>query len=203
MNRRRIGLQASEAWRYRLIVTLVLLLLIVLVARILMLQVMPGLDRGHEFLKRQGEVRTLRTEIIPANRGIIRDRNGEPLAISSPVVTIWADPQQLLEQKDIRPLAKALDIGAKDLAAKIHNYRNKNFMYLKRQLSPEDADQILALAVPGVYGRREYRRFYPAGEVTAHLLGFTNIDDKGQEGIELVYDEWLRGSVGKKRVIKD
>lgn len=203
MNRRHAELRASESWRYFLIVAAVLLLLFVLVGRILMLQVMPGLDRGHEFLKRQGEVRTLRTETIPANRGIIRDRNGEPLAISSPVVTIWANPQQLMLVDDVRPLAKALGIKHKVLKEKIKRYRNKDFMYLKRQLSPEDAKSVIALKVSGVYGQREYRRFYPAGEVAAHLLGFTNIDDQGQEGIELAYDEWLSGKPGKKQVIKD
>lgn len=174
-----------------------------LLARTLTLQVLD-VDRGYEFLQGQGNARTIRTEVIPAHRGMISDRNGEPLAVSTPVASIWANPRELIKQKEAWPrLARSLSISVAELSRRLDRYSNSQFMYLRRHLAPQEAKAILALKVPGVYLQREYRRFYPAGEVTAHLLGFTNIDDRGQEGLELAYDEWLNGEPGRKRVLKD
>lgn len=190
-------------WRFRVVVAGLLVLAAMLLARTLTLQVLD-VDRGYEFLQGQGNARTIRSEIIPAHRGMISDRNGEPLAVSTPVASIWANPRELGKQKDAWPrLARALSMSVAELSRKMERYSNSQFMYLRRHLAPQDAKAILALKVPGVYLQREYRRFYPAGEVTAHLLGFTNIDDRGQEGLELAYDEWLNGEPGRKRVLKD
>lgn len=190
-------------WRFRVVVAGLLVLAAMLLARTLTLQVLD-VDRGYEFLQGQGNARTIRSEVIPAHRGMISDRNGEPLAVSTPVASIWANPRELGKQKDAWPrLARALSMSVAELSRKMERYSNSQFMYLRRHLAPQDAKSILALKVPGVYLQREYRRFYPAGEVTAHLLGFTNIDDRGQEGLELAYDEWLNGEPGRKRVLKD
>ena len=186
-------------WRFRVVVAGLLVLAAMLLARTLTLQVLD-VDRGYEFLQGQGNARTIRSEVIPAHRGMISDRNGEPLAVSTPVASIWANPRELGKQKDAWPkLARALSMSVAELSRKMERYSNSQFMYLRRHLAPQDAKAILALKVPGVYLQREYRRFYPAGEVTAHLLGFTNIDDRGQEGLELAYDEWLNGEPGRKR----
>lgn len=190
-------------WRFRLVVLGLIALSVMLAWRALTLQVLD-VDRGYRFLQVQGNARTHRTEIIPAHRGMISDRNGEPLAVSTPVSSIWANPQELLHaQGQWASLAQSLGISVADLSSRIKRFGDSQFMYLRRHLAPAEADAILAKKIPGVYLQREYRRFYPAGEVTAHLLGFTNIDDRGQEGLELAYDEWLTGHPGKKRVLKD
>ena len=168
------------------------------------LQVLPGKEKGYEFLQDQGQARTLRTESISAYRGVITDRNGEPLAVSTPVKTIWANPQLLKVAPERLPaLAKALGLEAAQLQEKISRYRDKEFVYLKRHLPPHQADKVLALKAPGVYAQEEYRRFYPAAEVAAHIVGFTDIDDRGQEGMELAYNDWLTGTPGAKQVLKD
>lgn len=190
-------------WRFRLVVAGLSALAAVLVWRALTLQVLD-VDRGYRFLQGQGNARTNRTEVIPAHRGMISDRNGEPLAVSTPVASIWANPQELLQaQGQWSVLANSLNMNLADLSSRVKRYGNSQFMYLRRHVAPAEADAILAKKVPGVYVQREYRRFYPAGEVTAHLLGFTNIDDRGQEGLELAYNDWLMGHPGKKRVLKD
>ncbi len=192
------------AWRIYMVLALLAFFVLVLVWRVASLQVMGGVDRGFEFLQQQGQVRTIRKEIIPAHRGMITDRRGEPLAVSTPVVTLWGNPRHLRKSTAQWPkLAKALGMPYGELKNKLERYRNKEFVYLRRHMSPQDAEKILSLEIVGVYERREYRRFYPAGEVAAHLVGFTNIDDKGQEGMELAYDNWLKGSEGKKKVLKD
>src|SRR5690606_10766899 len=184
--------QQLPQWRLRAVALLLLALLVVLAWRTLSLQVLDT-ERGYEFLQGQGDARTIRTEIIPAHRGQIVDRNGEPLAISTPVVSIWANPSETgADRTGWRELAKHLDLSMDSLEQKMAQ-RGKRFVYLRRHLPPAEAEAVLALKVPGVYGQREYRRFYPAGDVTAHLLGFTNIDDRGQEGLELAYDDWLSG----------
>ncbi len=157
-----------------------------------------------DFLNRQADSRHLRTETIVAHRGTITDRNGEPLAISTPVDSVWADPTEIAPAIDRVPeLAAALDIDPETLARRITRSMDKRFMYVQRGLPPEVSDHVLALEIPGVNVQREYRRYYPAAEVTGHLLGFTNIDDRGQEGLELAYDHWLAGEAGAKRVLKD
>jgi len=157
-----------------------------------------------DFLKGQGDERFLRVVKVPAHRGMIVDRNGEPLAVSSPVNSIWAQPAKLLEQKHRWPeLAAALKITIADVKKKLAGRETRQFVYLRRHLAPNIADQVLQLKIPGVYSQREYRRYYPDAEVTSHLLGFTDIDDIGQEGLEKAFDDQLRGIPGSKRVIKD
>ncbi|CTP88807.1 peptidoglycan D,D-transpeptidase FtsI family protein [Xanthomonas graminis] len=157
-----------------------------------------------DFYQRQGEARYLRELPIATSRGMITDRNGEPLAVSTPVESIWVNPQELLRNPDRIPqLAQALELPSDELAAKLSQKSDKEFMYLKRRINPDKAHAVVALGIPGVFSQREFRRFYPQGEAMAHVLGFTNIDDRGQEGLELAFDEWLRGKPGSKRVIRD
>jgi cell division protein FtsI (penicillin-binding protein 3) len=157
-----------------------------------------------QFYQDQGDARFLREMPIAVSRGTIFDRNGEPLAVSTPVASIWANPPEVLENEDRIPeLAKALHVDADDLKQKIAARADKEFMYIARQLRPEDAQAIVDLKIPGIASQREYRRYYPSGAVNSHILGFTNIDDHGQEGLELAFDEWLAGKPGAKRVIRD
>jgi len=191
-------------WRFYFMLLALLCLLLAIVWHLASIQIIPNESRGYEFLQKQGLVRTLRLETIPATRGVITDRNGEPLAISTPVVSLWAQPQELqLSIERISELAKKLLIKPDALKEKLSRFKNKEFMYLRRHMIPADAESVLALEIQGVYAQQEYRRFYPAGEVAAHLVGFTNVDDKGQEGLELAFDQWLTGDVGKKQVLKD
>ncbi|MCJ0825685.1 penicillin-binding protein 2 [Luteimonas sp. 50] len=158
----------------------------------------------NDFYRQQGDARFLREIPIPTSRGMITDRNGEPLAVSSPVESIWGNPQELLKHPGRLPeLAKALGIPADQLTRKLGQRSDKEFVYLKRRINPDEAKAILARDIPGVASQREFRRFYPQGEALAHVLGFTNIDDRGQEGVELAFDDWLRGKPGAKKVIRD
>ncbi|WP_461483654.1 peptidoglycan D,D-transpeptidase FtsI family protein [Porticoccus sp.] len=198
------GKLTISRWRYLLVVTVLATLPVAGLWHIAQLQVMPDVDKGYEFLQGQGMARTLRTESIPAYRGVITDRRGEPLAVSTPVVTLWANPQLVnVESPALKELAKTLAISHGELKQRLIRYAGKEFMYLERQLTPEQAEEALRLEIPGIYGQGEYKRFYPAGEVTSQLVGFTNIDDHGQEGMELAYDEWLTGVPGAKQVLKD
>lgn len=158
----------------------------------------------HEFLAKQGDARAMRHIPIPAHRGVITDRNGEPLAVSTPVMTLWANPKELMKDKARwAELAGALELKPAELAQKIETNAGREFMYLARRLTPEHGQKVLDRKIAGVYSREEFQRFYPAGEVAAQLVGFTNIDDRGQEGIELAFDQWLTGVPGKRQVIKD
>lgn len=191
-------------WRVWLVAFAVLVLGCALLWRLASLQVVPDMAQGYQFLQGQGQARTLRTEPISAYRGVITDRNGEPLAVSTPVETLWADPSILLRVPERwSELARALEMSESELEARLSRYSGKEFMYLQRHLPPHAAEEVLKLEVPGVYSQREFRRYYPAGEVTAHLVGFTDIDDRGQEGMELAYDAWLSGESGAKEVLKD
>ncbi|MFJ2714747.1 MULTISPECIES: peptidoglycan D,D-transpeptidase FtsI family protein [unclassified Pseudomonas] len=186
-------------WRFRLMVALLGVMVAAICWRIIDLQVV---DR--DFLKGQGDARSLRHIPIPAHRGLITDRNGEPLAVSTPVTTLWANAKEMQTAKEKWPaLAAALGQDPKALTERLEAQANKEFIYLVRGLTPEQGQVVLDLKVPGVYGIEEFRRFYPAGEVTAHMVGFTDIDDHGREGVELAYDEWLAGVPGKRQVIKD
>lgn len=157
-----------------------------------------------DFLQEQGDERFLRVVEVPAHRGMILDRNGEPLAVSSPVDSIWAQPAELKQQRNRWPaLASLLGLTVTELEQKLAVPESRQFVYLRRHLAPSVAQRILQLEVSGVYSRREYRRYYPDAEVTSHLLGFTDIDDVGQEGLEKSLDAQLRGIPGSKRVIKD
>ncbi len=170
-----------------------------LVARAVHLQVF---NTG--FLNQQADSRHLRTEKITAHRGSITDRNGEPLAISTPVDSVWANPKELAAAVDRVPvLAQTLGLDSQLLMRRITRSMDREFLYLKRHLNPEQAHRVMALKLPGVNVLREYRRFYPAGEVTGHLVGFTSVDDNGQEGLELAFNHWLAGESGAKRVLKD
>ncbi len=157
-----------------------------------------------QFLQEQGDARYLRTVTVAAHRGMITDRRGEPLAISTPVDSVWANPPLLLgAPESLAALSKLLNLDPRQLQAYLKARAGREFAYLKRRVNPDLARQVMALNAPGVALQREYRRYYPAGEVTAQLLGFTGMDDTGQEGLELAFDEWLKGQPGAKRVIKD
>jgi cell division protein FtsI (penicillin-binding protein 3) len=261
---------AIPRWRYQLVVLLLLCMPLLALWHIAGLQVISGFERGFEFLQRQGEARTVRQEEIPAYRGLITDRRGEPLAVSTPVITVWADPKYFtlatdhfaelatelgisqaalasqvvdLSVPEIIALSPAMTMAmararkasssaerrmlAREVEARAENilgfvslardlgqapdqlqsradrYRDKRFMFLARHMMPFDAERALAHNVPGVAGRQEYKRFYPAGEVAAQLVGYTNIDDQGQEGIELAFERSLAGHPGSKTVLKD
>ncbi len=193
----------TAAARLGLRLQIMLVLLIagagVLAARAVDLQLM-----SHGFLAGQGDARYSRVAEISAHRGTITDRYGEPLAVSTPVDSVWVNPQELSQSADqIKVLARALKREPQPLARRVSSNLDREFLYLARHLQPEQAAKIRALGIPGVYLLREYRRYYPAGEVTGHVLGFTSIDDSGQEGLELAYDHWLAGEDGAKRVIQD
>ena len=194
-------LAALRRFRFRstLLAGLFAVLAVVLVGRTAKLQV---LDR--EFLNREADARHLRRMEITANRGSITDRNGEALAISTPVDSVWANPRQLAPAIDQFPrLAKALDTDAEQLMRRINRNMEREFVYLKRHLKPEQVASVSDLELPGIDVQREYRRYYPAGEVVGHVIGFTDIDDQGQEGLELAYNHALAGESGAKRVLRD
>ncbi len=195
--------QPVPVWRFSIAVMLLMILLVLVVWRALSLQVLDT-DRGYDFLQRQSIASSHRTEIIPAYRGLISDRNGEPLAVSTPVDSIWMDPRRLINNPESwSALARALDMPLAQLKNKIVNNRSRGFIYLRRHLPPASAKKILELGIGGVKSQREYKRFYPAAEVASHLVGFTNIDGRGQEGMELALDSLLKGEAGSKRVLRD
>ncbi|MCB1567667.1 MAG: penicillin-binding protein 2 [Xanthomonadales bacterium] len=226
MTRRGFDITARVKWAG----VLLAVVCAVLVGRAVDLQVLHN-DR----YQREGDARFLREVEISASRGMITDRNGEPLAVSSPVDSIWADPKTLLQhvhqhqlelQKAATPstdeagtdgkkervwshrdcvaeLAQAVGVAPEVLQQRLDERADKEFMWVRRHVDPDQAEAILALGIPGVSSQREFRRFYPFGEAVSHVLGFTNIDDKGQEGLELAYDQWLSGKPGAKRVIRD
>ena len=186
-------------WRLALVFALLALVGVGLLARAVDLQVVR-----REFLQQQGDMRFLRELPIPVSRGSIFDRNGEPLAVSTPVDSLWADPPVLLAHADRIPeLARALDVNAAELQRRLEQRSNMEFVYLRRMMDPVAAQAVLALKIPGVNKQREYRRYYPTGDVTAQVLGFTNINDQGQEGLELAYNHWLSGKPGLQRVIRN
>ena len=191
-------------WRFYSVALVMTAATLALIWHVASLQVLPDTDKGFEFLQNQGQSRTLRTEPITAYRGVITDRNGEPLAVSTPVASLWANPKVLLQAPQRwAELSQALGWNKAELESRLARYSSREFMYLQRHLPPQAAETILALDIPGVYSQTEYRRYYPAGDVTAHLVGMTDIDDRGQEGMELAYDAWLSGENGAKEVLKD
>ncbi len=187
-----------EGSRSRVALVGCLALFLVLLGRAFYLQGM-----NNDFLQAKGESRFVRVVDMPASRGAVMDRNGKPLAISTPVESIWASPSDMaLTEPQVVKLAAALGLDKNLLAEKLQD-KEKNFVWLRRQLSPELAARVVALKIPGVFQQREFRRFYPAGDVAAHVIGFTGIDDQGQEGIELSKQSELAGAGGQRRVIKD
>lgn len=196
MSRRDPG-GGSWNWRSAAVLALFTLVALALLSRAVYLQMFDN-----QFLQAQGKERHLRVVKIPAHRGMILDRNGEPLAVSTPVDSIWMNPQETVKAVNRIPeLAKALGLKSRDVLNLLRQNRDKQFVYLVRGMDPYVARRILALDIPGVYSRREYRRYYPAGEVTSQVLGFTNVDDVGQSGLELAYNKWLKGIPGAERVI--
>ncbi|MDX8399641.1 MAG: penicillin-binding protein 2, partial [Gallionellaceae bacterium] len=193
------GLVALPPWRSRLLFIALMLGLCGLLVRAVYLQ---GFQ--NDFLQQKGDARYSRVVKINAHRGMITDRNGKPLAISTPVESVWVSPQATVKvtAKQIAELAEALGMSAEAVKTRMSDTA-RDFVYLKRQLPPEQVASILKLEIPGVSSRREYRRYYPSADMTAHLLGFTNLDDKGQEGLELQLQSRLSGQVGSERVIKD
>lgn len=190
--------QRIPAWRARALLVFLIVCFAVLAGRSVYLQ---GLN--NDFLQRKGESRYTRVVDIVATRGRIVDRNDEPLAVSTPVESVAASPADIeATSRQLARLAQLLGLRRSDLTRKLSS-TTREFVYLKRQLAPQDAARVVELGVPGVFLQREYRRYYPAGEVTAHLIGFTNVDDRGQEAIELAFDEVLAGQPGSRRVIKD
>ncbi|MBU1213867.1 MAG: penicillin-binding protein 2 [Gammaproteobacteria bacterium] len=188
---------ALPAWRSRALFVLLLLVMLALFVRAVYLQ---GIH--NDFLQQKGDARYVRVIEVPAHRGMITDRNGEPLAISTPVESVWASPADVeIDLRQLMNLARVLGMSPEALRDKLQTRRD--FVYLKRQLPPEQARKVAALGIPGVSLQREYRRYYPAGEVTSHLLGFTDVDDNGREGIELALQAKLGGKPGSQRVIKD
>ncbi len=186
-------------WRHYAVVSLFLAGCLALTGRILYLTLMEK-----DFLQDQGDARTIREEIIPAYRGVIYDRFGEPLAVSTPVVAVWTDPTRTpLRKADIERLAPLIERSADNLAALLEARRDKSFVYLRRRVSWSKAERIRALEIDGLHFHGEYRRYYPAAETAAHVVGVTNMDDVGLEGVELAYDRTLRGRHGRKVVQKD
>ncbi len=157
-----------------------------------------------DFLQSQGNARYMRTMPVAAHRGVITDRHGEPLAVSTPVDSVWINPAEFMTARNSwGKLTNLLSLKIGKVERLVLQRAKREFVYLKRHIRPELADKVTALNIAGVYLQREYHRYYPAGEVAAHILGFTNIDDAGQEGLELAYNDWLRGESGRKMVIKD
>lgn len=190
---------ALYPWRFRIVLALLALMIGAISWRIVDLQV---LDQA--FLKGQGDARSVRHIPIPAHRGLITDRHGEPLAVSTPVTTLWGNPRELQAARARWPeLAQALGQDTATLTKRLQDQAGREFIYLVRGLTPQQGQQVLDLKIPGVYEQEEFRRFYPAGEVAAHVVGFTDIDDRGREGMELAYEEWLAGVPGKRQVLKD
>jgi cell division protein FtsI (penicillin-binding protein 3) len=185
-------------WRSRLLLVAFILSFAVLGGRAVYLQAW-----NNDFLRTKGESRYSRVIDISANRGRITDRHGEALAISTPVKSIWAIPDEVkLEPETLEQLATLLGMQPKEIQRRVETAEH-DFVFLKRQVSPEIADRVTELHVPGLFQSREYRRYYPNGEVMAHVLGFTDADDKGQEGIELAFQAQLAGKPGSRRVIRD
>ncbi|MFT6897008.1 MAG: cell division protein FtsI (penicillin-binding protein 3) [Paraglaciecola sp.] len=190
-------------WRLFTVVGAIILVFVGLSARAVYIQVIDP-----DLLIRQGDSRTLRTQNVPVHRGIITDRNGQKLAVSVPVRAVWADPKKVVESGSFadkrrwQALAEVLGQDQQELESRVSNPK-KRFVYIQRQVSPAMAEYVDQLSISGVYLRDESRRYYPTGEVSAHLVGFTNVDDQGIEGIEKLYNEWLTGSPGTRKIRRD
>ena len=188
-----------QTYRINFVYFILLMVMCALVWRVLDLQVL-----NKDFLKSQGNARVLRELEVTAHRGMITDRNGYPLAISTPVSSIWINPKKVVyTEEQINKLARLLKLNAGYLKNKIKKHSEKEFVYIKRRIAPGLAQNVINLSIKGLHIQREYRRYYPDGEIFGHVLGFTDVDDNGQEGMELAYNEWLSGVSGSKRVVKD
>lgn len=191
-------------WRFQFVITCLVLVFSSVIGRAAYLQIIQP-----EKLIQEGDKRTVRVKQSSVQRGMITDRNGVELAVSVPVQTIWADPKRVLDYPDFdtdirwKALAKVLQMEEHELLARITNNQDKRFIYLKRKTNPVVADYVQQLRIPGVRLREESKRYYPAGEIAAHVVGFTNIDGKGIEGVELRHNDWMVGTPSKRKVIKD
>ena len=191
--------QHPHSFRVAVVLAALAFGMLALIARAVHLQVVTA-----DYLQNQGNSRHLRAVEDGAHRGMILDRQGEPLAISTPVESVWANPDELAQQREHWPaLTQLLGIAPRELTALIAKHAGREFMYLKRHVPPDLAEQVMARKIPGVALKREYRRYYPSGAVAGHAVGFTNVDDNGQEGLELAYDAWLRAQPGRMRVLRD
>lgn len=156
------------------------------------------------FLQNQGDARHLRELPLAAHRGMMTDRHGEPLAISTPVDSVWVNPSEFVSARSQwSKLADMLDLDVQQMVKTVAQRSNREFVYIKRHVEPALANRVMDLGIPGVSLQREYHRYYPMGEVAAHVVGFTNIDDQGQEGLELAFNQWLGGEAGSQRVMRD
>ncbi|MBL0710943.1 MAG: peptidoglycan glycosyltransferase FtsI [Colwellia sp.] len=195
---------ATTSWRYYVVLGIVALIYAGLLARSAYIQIIEP-----DMLKKQGDLRSLRTAAKTVQRGSIVDRNGDKLAISVPVETVWADPKIIMDNNALamvehwQALADVLGKNVNKLTMRVVRNPKKRFVYLERKISPAMANYIRELKIPGIYLRKESKRFYPTGEISAHIVGFTNVDDKGIEGVERVYDQLLTGKGGTKRYRKD
>jgi cell division protein FtsI (penicillin-binding protein 3) len=191
--------QAAKGWRLWLVFIALVLISGVIVAKMVSLY-----TAEQAFLQKQGDARSLRTRLTPAHRGLITDRHGDPLAVSAPVATIWADPKETdLQNSNLPQLARLLSLNPQSLLNSLKENPSRRFMYLKRQVTPELAEHVNDLNIRGIHVDQTFRRFYPTGEVSTHLVGFTNVDGKGQEGFELAFDEMLHGEPGRALVLQD
>ena len=198
-------LQLSGAnWRSKLLRLLFVLVPMILIYRAAELQVMQGEDIDFRFLQAKGDQQAARKIEVEVHRGMVTDRHGQPLAVSIPLASLWVVPNEI-DRADLHAVAVALDLNENVLARRLTRYRKRNsrFMYLRRHIPPERAERLLAQDIAGVRVRTEYQRFYPTGEVSAGLIGLTNVDDRGQEGLELYQDKHLRGTPGRRHVIQD
>lgn len=194
----------TTAWRYYVVIGIVVLIYGGLLARSAYIQIIEP-----DMLKKQGDMRSMRVAANTVQRGSIVDRNGDELAISVPVETVWADPKTIMDNNALamtehwQALADVLGVNVNKLTTRVVRHPNKRFVYLERKISPAMANYISELKIPGIHLRQESKRFYPTGEISAHIVGFTNVDDKGIEGVERVYDQLLTGKGGNKRFRKD
>lgn len=186
-----------ERWRHVTLLTLAVLATLALIGRVAYLQLVQ-----RDFLLGESAKRAVREVALPTHRGMIRDRHGEPLAVSTPLASIWAHPAELLGQP-LEELSALLEVSPERLEKRLRQRYGKEFMYLKRGVEPELEQRVMGLGLAGVSVQREYRRYYPSGEILAQLVGFTDVDDQGQEGLERSFNEWLKGRPGKKRVLVD
>jgi len=199
------GLAVAQ-WRFVSVISVLVLLVVVLLWHVAQLQVVSSdssEDKGFQFLQKQGDARSVRLEKIPAYRGVITDKYGEPLAVSTPVVALWVNPERITDNVPLAAMAAALSMTEAKLRKKLSENSDKKVVYLKKNVSPHQAEAILAHKWPGLYGQTDYKRFYPAGEVASHLVGSTYINEDGQEGVELAFNEWLEGVPGTKKVHRD
>jgi|TARA_B110000503_G_scaffold124373_1_gene190851 cell division protein FtsI (penicillin-binding protein 3) len=193
-------------WRYALVMAVLLVLPVALIWHIAGLQVLPDVDKGYEFLQGKVSERMVRREVIPAYRGVITDRYGEPLAISSPVIQLVAEPRLVdVNHPKFSELAKHLSVSSASLKKRVLRYTKRPYLVLKAGnfLPPAVAEKILAWKIPGIYGQKTYKRFYPAAEVTSQIVGITDDEEKGREGIERSYENILAGVPGQKKFLQD